>query len=189
MIVRAAEESEMDTVVDVLTEAFHDDPFSVWSFPGEERRAVALPIFYRAIVRGTRAAGGDVDVTGDLSAAVLWTPGGAEGEPDSGDFAGLADEELVRLGALFALMTEHAPGGAYHHAQFIGVRKSAQRRGVGARLLRHGLDRCSAAGMPAYLEASSPESAKLYRRLGFRDHGAAFAVGDGPPMRPMWRDP
>ncbi|MEV6913077.1 GNAT family N-acetyltransferase [Amycolatopsis sp. NPDC051071] len=187
MIIRAAEPSEIDTVVEVLAEAFHDDPVSVWAFPSAERRAVALPIFYRAIVRGALAMGGHIDVTGDLSAAIVWTPSGEEGEPDGGAFAGLTGVELGRLGALFALMTECAPGGEYHHAQFIGVRESAQRRGIGARLLRYGLARNGT--VPAYLEASSAESAKLYRRLGFRDHGAAFAAEGGPPMRPMWRDP
>ncbi|AUI56911.1 GNAT family N-acetyltransferase [Amycolatopsis sp. BJA-103] len=186
MIVRAAEPSEMDTVVDVLSEAFHEDPVSVWVFPGDERRAVALPIFHRAIMRGTLAAGGHVDVTGDLSAAVLWTPGGEE-DMDGDAFAGLTGEELGRLAALSELMEKHAPGGEYHHAQFIGVRKRAQRQGIGARLLRHGFDRNGA--VPAYLEASSQESANLYRRLGFRDHGRAFSVEGGPPMLPMWRDP
>ncbi|WP_410585302.1 GNAT family N-acetyltransferase [Amycolatopsis sp. lyj-108] len=186
MIVRTAEPSEMDTVVDVLSEAFHDDPVSVWVFPGDERRAVALPIFHRAVLLGTLAAGGHIDVTGDLSAAVLWSPSGEE-DMDGDAFAGLTGEELGRLATLFELMTEHAPGGEYHHAQFVGVRKSAQRQGIGARLLKHGLDRYGA--VPAYLEASSSESAKLYRRLGFRDHGPAFAAEGGPPMLPMWREP
>ncbi|RSM52892.1 GNAT family N-acetyltransferase [Amycolatopsis sp. WAC 01376] len=186
MIVRAVEPSEMDIVVDVLSEAFHDDPVSVWVFPGDERRAVALPIFHRAVLLGTLAAGGHVDVTGDLSAAVLWSPGGEE-DMDGDTFAGLTGEELGRLATLFELMTERAPGGEYHHAQFVGVRKSAQRQGIGARVLKHGLDRYGA--VPAYLEASSPESAKLYRRLGFRDHGPAFAAEGGPPMLPMWREP
>ncbi|MBB5855910.1 GNAT family N-acetyltransferase [Amycolatopsis umgeniensis] len=186
MTVRAAGPSEMDTVVDVLSEAFHEDPVSVWVFPDDGRRAVALPIFHRAIARGALAAGGHIDVTGDLSGAVLWTPAGAE-DMDGEAFAGLSREELGRLAALFELMEEHAPGGEYHHAQFIGVRENAQRQGIGARLLRYGLDRNGT--VPAYLEASSPESAKLYRRLGFRDHGRVFAVDGGPPMLPMWRDP
>ncbi|MFI6308273.1 GNAT family N-acetyltransferase [Amycolatopsis thailandensis] len=186
MIVRSAELSEMDIVVDVLTEAFHEDPVSVWVFPDVERRPVALSIFHRAIVRGTLAADGNVDVTDDLSAAVLWTPSGEE-DVDGDAFAGLTGEELGRLAALFELMTERAPAGEYRHAQFIGVRKSAQRQGIGGWLLRHGLDRNGA--VPAYLEASSPMSAKLYRRLGFRDHGPAFAVAGGPPMQPMWREP
>lgn len=189
MIVRAASLSEVDTVVDVLCEAFQDDPVSGWIFPDEERRMVAHSIFFRTILRGILAIGGDVDVTDDLSAVVLWSPHGAEGEPDGGAFTGLTEAELGRLGALFELMTKAGPGGEYYHAQFIGVRTSGQRKGLGARLMRHGLDRYSAEGLPAYLEASTPESAKLYRRLGFRDHGAVFAADGGPPMRPMWRDP
>ncbi|RSN12237.1 GNAT family N-acetyltransferase [Streptomyces sp. WAC 05977] len=186
MIIRAAEESEMDTVVDVLSEAFHEDPVSMWVFPGDERRAVALPIFHRAVVLGMLTAGGHVDVTDDLSGAAVWAPGGDE-DIDDEAFAGLTGEEIGRLMMVFELMTEHVPAGEYHHAQFIGVRKNVRRRGIGARLLKHGLDRYGA--VPAYLEASSAESAKLYRRLGFRDHGPAFAVEGGPPMLPMWREP
>ncbi|WP_340684159.1 GNAT family N-acetyltransferase [Amycolatopsis coloradensis] len=141
----------------------------------------------RGSSQGTSAAaGGHVDVSGDLSGAVLWTPAGEE-DLDDDAFAGLTGEEIGRLTALSELMTEHAPGGEYHHAQFIGVRETARRQGIGARLLKHGLDRCGA--VPAYLEVSSAESAKLYRLLGFRDHGPAFAVEGGPPMRPMWREP
>jgi hypothetical protein len=41
----------------------------------------------------------------------------------------------------------------------------------------------AAAPGPTYLEASSPDSVRLYRRPGFRDHGPAFAPPGGPPMR------
>lgn len=191
MIVRAAEPSEMDSVVKVLSEAFEDDPVNEWVFPGDGRRAVVNPIFFRWIVGEVFATGGRVDVAGDLSGVIVWTHSATEEQIQQPDpFPGLFDAEVERLGALFELMAQRSPDGEYHHAQFIGVAKGRQGQGIGGRMLRHGLDRCRADGLSAYLEASSPASAKLYRRLGFRDLGEAFVIGDGgPPMQPMWCDP
>ncbi len=190
MTVRTAQTSEMDTVIAVLSEAFHEDPVSAWTFPGDERRRVVNPIFFRAVVDGVLDTGGQIDVMDDLSAVILWSYSGAESELDmEKDFPGLNDAELERLGSLFELMLERRPAGDYRHAQFIGVLNDKQGQGIGARLFQHGLDRYAAEGLSAYLEASSPRSAKLYRRLGFRDHGEAFALDGMPPMQPMWRDP
>ena len=36
--VRAADPSEVDTVLGILVEAFQDDPMSRWVFPDAERR-------------------------------------------------------------------------------------------------------------------------------------------------------
>ncbi|MFJ1761533.1 GNAT family N-acetyltransferase [Amycolatopsis sp. NPDC088138] len=186
--VRSAGPSEVDAVVGVLVAAFQDDPMSRWVFPGDDRRRTrAHPAFFRALAE-LGIATGNVDVTTDHTAAVIWTPAG--GEID-GDFLipGLDDDELHRLGALLGLMATREPREPHWHAQFIGVLPGRQREGLGERLLRHGLDRYDAEGAWTYLEASSPESARLYRRLGFTDHGPAFAPPGGPPMQPMQRLP
>ncbi len=184
--VRAAGPSEVDVVVGILVAAFQDDPMSRWVFPGDDRRRTrAHPAFFRALAELGLAAG-SVDLTTDHSAAVIWTPAGGDGDLM---IPGLDDDELHRLGALLGLMAAREPREPHWHAQFIGVRPGRQREGVGARLLRHGLDRYDAAGAPTYLEASSPDSTRLYRRLGFADHGPAFAPPGGPPMQPMRRPP
>jgi ribosomal protein S18 acetylase RimI-like enzyme len=188
--VRAADPSEVDTVTGILVAAFQDDPVSRWVFPGDERRRTgAHPAFFHAIA-GAGFAAGHVEVTADHAAAIVWLPGGGDGG-DSGDspVPGLEAAELDRLGVLLGMMADREPPERHRHAQFLGVVPGRQRQGVGGRLLRHGLDRFDAEGVPAYLEASSPDSARLYRRLGFRDHGPAFAPPGGPPMQPMWRPP
>ncbi|MEV6648349.1 GNAT family N-acetyltransferase [Amycolatopsis sp. NPDC051371] len=183
--VRAADPSEVDTVVGILVEAFQNDPMSRWVFPDDERRRVTShPAFFRALLDAGFATG-HVDVTEDHSAAVIWLPGGGDTEPIPGLDAGETD----RLGVLLGLMAAVEPAGPLWHAQFIGVRPGSQRRGIGGRLLRHGLVRADAEGVPTYLEASSPDSTRLYRRLGFRDHGPAFHPPGGPPMQPMRRAP
>ncbi len=61
--------------------------------------------------------------------------------------------------------------------------------GLGAALVRHVLDRCDREGLPAYLEASSERSAKLYERLGYTFTDRTLDLPDGPRMYPMWREP
>ncbi|MEV6877870.1 GNAT family N-acetyltransferase [Amycolatopsis sp. NPDC051128] len=184
--VRAADPSEVDTVAGILAAAFQDDPVSRWVFPGDERRTGAHPVFFRAIAEAGFAAG-RVEVTADGSAAIVWLPGGEDG--GDGSIAGLKVAEAGRLGVLLGMMADREPPERHWHAQFLGVVPGRQRQGVGGRLLRHGLDRFDAEGVPTYLEASSPDSARLYRRLGFRDHGPAFAPPGGPSMQPMRRAP
>ncbi|GAA4554005.1 GNAT family N-acetyltransferase [Amycolatopsis samaneae] len=184
---RPAEPSEVDTLVEVLTAAFHDDPVDRWIFPDPGRRRRAHPTFY-AVLAEAAFAGGRIDVSDDLAALVLWLPGGDEGLLDG--FAALEESEQDRLEAVFALLGEHIPARpGYWQAQFAAVRPDRQRQGLGGGLFRYGLDRHDAAGSPTYLVASSPGSARLYRRLGYRELGAAFRLPGGSPLRPMWRDP
>lgn len=186
--IRTAQPSEVDTIVGILVAAFHDDPISGWVFPGDERRRTgAHPAFFRTIVDAA-FADGRIDVVEDYSAAMVWVPGAQE--EDEGPPPGLVPDEEERLGVLYGMMTERAPSEPPHwHAQFLGVLPGRQRQGLGGRLFRYGLEISDADGLPTYLEASTPENARLYRRLGFADHGPAFFLPDGPPMQPMWRDP
>lgn len=69
---------------------------------------------------------------------------------------------------------------------FIGA--VVQGRGVGSRLLSALGRAADEGGLPVYLEASSEESANLYRRHGFVDTGTIVAPGM-PPLYAMWREP
>jgi hypothetical protein len=50
------------------------------------------------------------------------------------------------------------------------------------------LERCDTERLPAYLEASSEDNARLYARLGFEPR-EELEVLPGVPVRPMWREP
>ena len=77
---------------------------------------------------------------------------------------------------------------APHYYLFaVGVRKGAQGKGLGGRLIREGLARADAEGAPAYLENSNPKNTPLYERLGFRPT-APLPLPDGaPPLLGMLR--
>ena len=55
-----------------------------------------------------------------------------------------------------------------HHLKFIGTTSSVQGNGLGARLLKVGIDRATRAKVPCYLESSNPRNVSFYKKHGFR---------------------
>ena len=49
--------------------------------------------------------------------------------------------------------------------------------------------RSTPSGIPAYLEASGPDSRRLYLRHGYADYGPRIDLPGGPALYPMWRQP
>lgn len=191
--VRQAAPSEMDGVAELLSLAFLEDPINRWIFPDEARRRQVHPEFLGAFA-GFAFDYGEVYVTEDFTGAILWLPGGGE-EPEADDvliarFAALNEDELTRFGALMDVMAARSPTEPeFLHAQLVGVLPKHQRSGIGGALVRHRLETLDAEGTPAYLEASSATSTRLYQRLGFQPFGEPFAAEGAPSMWPMWRDP
>ncbi|MGF1236825.1 GNAT family N-acetyltransferase [Streptomyces sp. 2-6] len=211
--IRAAGAGDRELIVRLLDEAFQDDPVSGWVFPGEEYRRTThhrLMAAFTDIV----LAEGRIDVTEDGSACALWLSVPADGHegPDEGGTAAAPEgadgsvgadeaddavrmresvdpanprvEEIARL-----LAASHPAGRAHEYLWMIGVAPERQGEGLGGALIRHVLDRCDREGLPAYLEASSTRSTKLYERLGFTFTGRTLDLPDGPQMWPMWREP
>lgn len=69
------------------------------------------------------------------------------------------------------------------HLYMLAVAPRAQGRGVGSRLLAHGLARADAAGLPAHLEATTAASKRLYERHGFRE---TAELGPCDPLPRYW---
>lgn len=60
-------------------------------------------------------------------------------------------------------------------------------KGIGMRLLAHGLERIDAEHLPAYLESSNPANNDRYATAGFERHGEFQYPGGGPVVTTMWR--
>jgi GNAT superfamily N-acetyltransferase len=71
----------------------------------------------------------------------------------------------------------------------MGVAPERQGRGLGTALMRPALEKLDRNGIPAYLEASTPRSRELYRRVGFDVTGEFTLPAGGPPLWQMWREP
>jgi GNAT superfamily N-acetyltransferase len=179
--VRQATETERQVALDVLVEAFADDPVAAWLFPDPGERAHHLAAFHRPLV-----AAGETYLTGRGEGAAVWLAV-AEGRSP---YEGAPEVGGARLRALGEALTERHPAHAAHlYLPCMGVVAARQGTGLGSALLRHRLTRADTDGVPAYLEASSPRSRALYLRHGFTDLGEPVRVADSPPLCPMWREP
>lgn len=181
--------ADLQVVLDVLTDAFMNDPVVCWLFPDPGVRGLLQRHFYRPVLARPAAeaylAGGD-------EGAAIWValPSGRtpyEEEPPDGS-ASLFGSSSARLSALgTALAARHPLGEAHLYLPCMGVASGRQGAGLGSAMLRHRLARADADGLPAYLEASTPRSRAFYQRHGFTDLGEPVRVADSPPLWPMWR--
>jgi GNAT superfamily N-acetyltransferase len=197
--IRAADARDRELVVRLLDEAFQNDPVSSWVFPGEEYRRRThhrLMAAFTDIV----LAEGRIDITEDGSACALWlsVPAADPSTDAHGDEAGddaaqlreAVDPENDRVERIARLTAQaHPADRAHEYLWMIAVAPERQGEGLGTALIEHVLDRCDREALPAYLEASSARSIRLYERLGFAFTGRTLDLPDGPRMWPMWRDP
>ncbi|MFC8258773.1 GNAT family N-acetyltransferase [Streptomyces sp. NPDC057291] len=191
--IRQAEAEDREQVVRLLDEAFHHDPVSGWVFPDEAHRRAVHGKFLGVFVDVTLAEG-RIDLLEDGTAVALWlpVPAGAPTEEDTTPalMRATADPDNERaelVGRLTGAIHPH--DRAHEYLLMIGVSPDRQGDGIGAALIADVLERCDRDGVPAYLEASSARSRRLYERLGFTFMGTTVELPDGPSMWPMWREP
>jgi ribosomal protein S18 acetylase RimI-like enzyme len=190
--ISTATADDVDRLGAVLGDAFVDDPIMAWAFPDLASRPRVLAGLFTFAARRLYVGFGACTLLGD-EAGTLWRPFGAAPDDEAferhGDeFVTAIDGQVERIMTLGAAMDAAHPTEPHHYLLAIGVRPSAQGRGLGGELLRHTLRAADAAGEPAYLEASSVRSRALYERHGFEATGE-IVVDDSPPMWPMWREP
>ncbi len=179
-----------------LRAAFASDPVFRWMIPGLDRAAPRLQAWFTAVVRDEiRKPHHLVEHVEGGAAVALWH----EADDWKASPMSIVRTALPSLG-LFRQRTVHAlrvlaamershPEGPHRHLMYIGVDPTRQGSGLGGRLLADAVDRCDAAGLPAYLENSNPRNEPLYARYGFVAHHVVDMPGDAPPLHAMWRDP
>ncbi|MDP1736545.1 MAG: GNAT family N-acetyltransferase [Caulobacter sp.] len=184
----AAGPIERDPVMDILALAFSNDPAVRYLFP---TAAGYLASFNRlaTAMAGSALAAGTAWVADGGAAAALWLAPGVEGDGEAiGALVGetAPPERLQVLALLGEEMGRFHPEEPHWYLSMIGVDPSRQGQGLGAALLKEGLKRCDADGLPAYLESSSPKNVPLYERHGFEVIGL-IRPGDHPGLIPMYR--
>jgi GNAT superfamily N-acetyltransferase len=196
--VRAARRDEAGLLGEVLADAFAEDPVFAWLIPPRLRgRDDRMRTFFTSMSRGYLRQGKPCYRTGDASAAALWAAPGAWAMPLSQVILEAVPNGLaLRRRLLRALRTQqqverlHAGQSRPHwYLGYLGTRRGRQGQGLGTQLLREVLVGLDADGVPAYLESSNQQNLPLYERNGFRVVGELQALGHGPTIWRMWREP
>jgi len=163
---------------DVLGRAFADYPSLVAFIPDAARRHRLSPLLHGMLARYA-AAYGDLQLSPDLDAAACWLPperpylstmrlisrGGLMpivrlGWSAFRDFSKLGDD-------LEATRRRLVPR-PHWYLLLLAVDPARQQRGAGSLLIRRGLERADAAGLPVYLETLKEINLRFYRKHGFR---------------------
>ncbi|NEE03223.1 GNAT family N-acetyltransferase [Phytoactinopolyspora halotolerans] len=188
--VRKAGAADTPRVGDTLAAAFYEDPVMSWCYPDRGRRAEILPAVFRATLEATHHGGG-IDTVTDEVAAAIWVPPGTQIDDEklADEMAHASAEYTERMFVLMQLLDAHHPHDLEHHYLLaLGTRPEHQSRGLGSMLLRAVLAGCDQDGVPAYLEATSESSRRLYERHDFAVK-ETVTLPDGPPLWCMWRPP
>ena len=194
MAVQTASAVHAPRLVDALADAFYEDPVMAWLLPDSRSRAVRLRRFFAIELKAVGLSRGRVWATEDSSGAAIVTPPGEWRLPWSVQlrhargFAAAFGARLPHAAALLSMMERRHPREPHHYIAYVGVEPSRQGQGLGSALLEPTLACCDEAGLPAYLEATSPRNVTLYERLGFIATGE-LRLASSPPLVPMRREP
>ena len=171
--VETAGVGDRSRLVAAIVLAFSADPAARWTYSAPENYLKHFPDLVR--IFGSKAFEcGTAHFIGDLQAAALWLPPGAQ--PDEEALMAhfqrtVPEQEQDTLFAVFEQMRHYHPDEPHWYLPLIGVDPAYQRKGYGSALLAHALRLCDAERTAAYLESSNPENIPLYRRHGFEVMG------------------
>ena len=100
-----------------------------------------------------------------------------------------AGEFTPRFAYLERLFKAGQPPTPHQHLAFLAALPAYQNAGIAGTLLSHHHAHLDRIGRPAYLEAFSPGSRRLYARHGYSLTGNDFALPNGAVFYRMWRPP
>lgn len=194
-----ATRAELSTCARLIAEALADDAVMRRFVPGEHDRVERLTRFLHAELSMGAAAHGVLDVArtsphGEIIGVGAWVAPGA------------STSVLQRLRHLPAMLRVVGPGHwrttlaamkdydavrptePHWYLADLAVSPAARGLGVGSALLDYRLAAVDAAGLPAFLEATTHGSARLYERKGFEHRGE---IGSDPASvgYAMYRQP
>jgi GNAT superfamily N-acetyltransferase len=189
---RIATGEDAEPIARVLARAFGDDPMMCWFFPEGVSRPAALGRYFTTLFTRQYLPHGMCERT--ASAAAFWVP------PEAQDKAVPDAETIQELTELLGERAEpfrcsvdaaaaNAPQEPHWYLAVLGADPVAQGRGQGAALLRSGLARADADGLPVYLESSKEANLAVYGHFGFEVLEEVRLPENGPTLWVMRRAP
>ncbi|MFI9724176.1 hypothetical protein ACIHFE_31795 [Streptomyces sp. NPDC052396] len=193
---RPARQAEAGVLAELLAEAFFNDPLTRWITPDDHRRAQLLPGMFQVFLDMSFAHDGVLTNSGQDAVLTFFPPGAWERLEEHGEaydrrFAEVLGADAERLDTISRLQAAHHPVDQPHYYLAFGaVRGTAQGAGRISALVAEVVARADAQEVGVYGEASSPGGEAAARRFGCRPAGPEIVLpGDGPSLRPLWRDP
>lgn len=170
-------ETQLPQAIAMVGRAFHKDPLSVYVYPDAAERTHRLPLMFSIVLRYTLRYG-EITTTPEITGVACWLP------PESTTVSTL---RMLRTGALTTSLKMGLPGlrrinnaenymrntqkrciaEPHWYLWVMGIDPGCQGQGVGGMLLRAGLERADASGLPCYLETMNPDNVPKCQKFGF----------------------
>ncbi|MEU6180172.1 GNAT family N-acetyltransferase [Streptomyces coeruleorubidus] len=189
---KAARIDDAPLVSRILAGAFDDDPMMRWLFPDDASRGAGLWRYFTTIFTRQYVHHGVCERT--EAAAAFWVPpeAGAKAVPDGGtlqELQNILGDRASMFRDAVEMAAKHTPQEPHWSLAVIGADPAARGQGHGAALLRSGLAKADAAGLPVYLESSKASNLPFYEHFGFTVRAELSLPGSGPLLWAMGREP
>lgn len=190
MIVNSIDINHKAEAVEILADAFQDDPLMNWISPRlgfvNLMFDITLPIFL--------AKGICYKVEGGKGIAAWLGPGESLRWPfNMGNimrmYKLIGPLGLYRLYVSGKKTEKFHPTVAHYYLFALGARSQFQGQGVGTNLIEEVLRKCDNEKMPAYLENSKQANLKFYQGHGFEVMEEVRFTKSAPTIWLMWREP
>jgi ribosomal protein S18 acetylase RimI-like enzyme len=175
---------------ETLARALQNDPMAAHCFPDLSKRPGQVRWLYHMSLRyGLRY--GAVDTIAEVDGVAVWFRPAIRALTwprmlRTGMFAapwavgwGATRRMLVFLRSSVAVHAR-AISAPHWYLFALGVRPECQGQGLGALLVRHGLQRAQADGLPCYLETTNEKNAAFYHKYGFQFVQQSQVPSGGP---------
>ncbi|MGW0214743.1 GNAT family N-acetyltransferase [Micromonospora chokoriensis] len=160
--------ADREAVVGTLVAAFVKDPVLRHLFPDEDTYPRYAAAFFGHLF-DKRVHRSSVWTLGGGASVAIWEPP-ATGHVPSGDgntAARYPADVLARVEGYDETVHAALPTYPFWYLGVLGTHPDSAGRGWGRAVMRAGLDRAAADGLPAILETSNPGNVELYRRAGW----------------------
>jgi ribosomal protein S18 acetylase RimI-like enzyme len=184
-----ADFSDAPELLEVINDAFADDPVWCWLIPDLTLRARLWRVYISAALRYPW-----VFMTGGYETVAVWIPpNGSDITPEDEErlpellheLAGDRAAEILTF--LQRIEAAHPHAEPHYYLDFVGTQRKFMHQGIGRALLTENLGRIDQEHMPTYLESSNPHNNQLYASLGFSPINIIETPNDGPSITCMWR--
>ncbi|KAI0883044.1 acyl-CoA N-acyltransferase [Annulohypoxylon maeteangense] len=178
--IRKATESDIPSIIDTYFDAFRDHPLTLRAFfPGSEPvrqwwaegigADLRDPSTHYLVV--TDSASADPERILAFGKWRVWLTSTTPPAPPIPSWPEGADVPLLEkfFGAIDQKHKDILQDRPHWYLDMLGVRKEAQGKGVGTRLVEYGVTKADEARVEAFL-AASPAGAPLYQKYGFEIH-------------------
>ncbi|MGC4847702.1 GNAT family N-acetyltransferase [Micromonospora sp. DT15] len=155
-------------VVDTLVAAFIKDPILRWLFPDEETYPRYCAAFFGRLF-DKRVHRSSIWTIGGGASVAIWEPPADPSAPAHGspEISPYPADVQARVQGYDDILHDALPAFPFWYLGVLGTHPDNAGRGWGRAVMRAGLDRAAADGLPAILETSNPGNVELYRRAGW----------------------